>query len=158
MQGGDLRPGRIAHPQVPFGGVGEDHRHGLAVDGADLGVGLRGQEAEQVTGDLAFLDLAHAGPWGPEAGEEGEGALFAQGKPDRLQGAADLVGLAEGGERHEAAVGGAEPGLPVGTGGVADVGRALVGLHPQQLGKIDVLALGAQLGGARGSGVVKGLL
>lgn len=73
-----LRPRRVPEPEVPFGGLGQDDGHGLAVLRGPFGIGVGGQEAEQFAGDLALLDLAHFGPRRPKAREEGERALSAQ--------------------------------------------------------------------------------
>ena len=49
--------GRRRHPGFNLFRFGEDHRHGLGVDGPDFGVQLGCQEAEQVVGGLSLLDL-----------------------------------------------------------------------------------------------------
>jgi hypothetical protein len=55
--------------------------------------------------------------------------------------------LAEGVERHYAAVLDAEPSRPVFALHIADVGRPAVRLHPEQFLEVDRIALGPQLFG-----------
>ncbi|WP_308737984.1 hypothetical protein [Rhizobium sp. TH2] len=59
-----------------------------------------------------------------------------------------MIGLGKSGERNDASVFDAEPAFPMRTVGVADIGRAAVGLHLKQLGEINLLAFGAQFVGA----------
>ncbi len=146
---GLVRRGR--HPGLDFVRRRQDHRHRLGVDGADLGVRLRREERVEVVGRLAFLDLPDGRPVGPDAGEAGEGTGLIEREPDVA--ALGLVELAEGVERHHAAVFGSQPSRPVFALHVADVGRAAVRLHPQQFLEIDGLALGLQLFGSFLGGV-----
>jgi hypothetical protein len=52
------------------------------MDGADLGVRIRGEERVEVVGGLAFLDLPDRCPVGPDAGEAGEGSELVEREPD----------------------------------------------------------------------------
>ncbi|MNL28664.1 hypothetical protein D3C87_1503190 [compost metagenome] len=119
--------------------------------------GVGRQEGEQVAGLHAGLDLADAGPiLDVDAGKEGQrfGIVDGQLEPDRTVVALGVPArLAEGRERDQASVLRLQPGLPVRGRGVADVGRAAVGLHLQQLGEVDGLALGPQLVGPLGGRV-----
>ncbi|MNR11306.1 hypothetical protein D3C85_1275990 [compost metagenome] len=95
------------------------------------------------------------------AGEEGQrlGIIARQPEPDGIIAPLRVAArLAEGRERHQAPVLRLQPGLPVGRGGVADIGGPAVGLHLQQLGEVHVLALGAHLVGPLRRGVELRLL
>ena len=98
-----LQP-RARQPGLPLGRLGQDHRHRLGMDCADLGVGLRRQEPEEI-GAPALLHLPHRGPGRPDAGEEGERPALVEGEPDRRPRAVgQRLVLGEAGERHQAAV------------------------------------------------------
>src|ERR1700757_3130694 len=97
------------------------------------------QEAVQVAGRLAFLDLSERRPIRPDPREAGEGTFLVQSEPDISAGR--LVELAEGCEGHDAPVLDAEPALPVLAADVSDVRSAAVRLHPKELLEIDLLAL-----------------
>jgi hypothetical protein len=125
---------------------GEGHRHRLRMDRANFSVWLRRQERVKVVRGLAFLDLPHRRPVGPEAGETGKRAGLIDCEPDVAS--LGLVEFVEAVERHHAAVLRIQPPRPVLALHVADVGRAAVRLHPEQLLEIDRLAPGLELRGA----------
>src|SRR3569833_4588983 len=76
-----------------------------------------------------FVCATFAGPLRIEAGKEGQRLVLAERKPGVTRAAiVELARLGEASERHEAAVLDAQIPLPVGEPGMADVGRALVGL------------------------------
>lgn len=64
------------HPDLDLFGRGQDHWHGLRMDGEDFGIRIRRQESIEVVGGLAFLDLPDRGPFGPNAREAGEGTAL----------------------------------------------------------------------------------
>lgn len=102
----------------------------------------------------------------PDAGEEGQRPFFAEREPDVLARAlAVLIGFGEGREGDQAAVGRPQPRRPVGVGlagrhagRVADIGRALVRLHLQHLGEVELRPFGPKLVGAAGRGLEQRLL
>lgn len=157
LQGNGLFP-RRGQPHLDLGRFGQNDRHGLHVDRAHDIVGLGGQEAKEVDGFEAGLDLPDAGPlWNPYASEEGEGAAVIEGEPGVAVLLAvwpsRIVELGEAGERHDATVLNAHPPIPVlvplpllRVVDIADIGRAAVRLHLEQLGKVDDLALILELG------------
>jgi hypothetical protein len=108
------------HPGLDFVRRGQDHRHSLRVDGADLGVRLRRQERVEIVGGFPF-DLADRRPVGPDAGEACERPGLVEREPDIA--ALGLVEFAERVERHQAAVLQTHPPRPVFALHVADVGR-----------------------------------
>jgi hypothetical protein len=54
-----------AHPDIVLLGRCQDHRHGLGVNAADLGVRLACQKRKDVGRDLALPGFPNAGPVGP---------------------------------------------------------------------------------------------
>jgi hypothetical protein len=101
----------------------------LGMDRRDDRVRLGRKESEQVVRRLAFLDLAHRRPTGPDAGDEGERAAFIEGEPDRRPGTVrqDFI-LGETRERDDASALDAEPSSPVRRGDIADVCDARIGV------------------------------
>ena len=75
--------GRRGQPVPPFLGLREDDGHGFGVDRRNFAIGRAGQETEDLRCHLAFLQLAHRGPFRPQTGEEGERSILAQSEPDR---------------------------------------------------------------------------
>jgi hypothetical protein len=65
---------RRSQPRFACAGLGQDRRHRLRVDRADLGVRFGCQHPIEIGGDLAFLPLPHRGPARPDT---------AGGKPAR---------------------------------------------------------------------------
>jgi hypothetical protein len=106
----------------------QDCRHSLRMDGRDLGIGLCRQKPEQVSCNLALLNLLNRGPLGPDPGEKSHRPIFVEREPDWLLGAArrQFV-LGKTGERDETAVLWTEPPPPVRRHGIADIGDAGIG-------------------------------
>src|ERR1700730_16096792 len=103
------------HPDIVLLGRRQDHRHGLGVNAADLGVRLACQEGKDVGGDLALLRFPNAGPVGPQSGKAKQGTSVVRGEPDRRLFALDRVVFGKRRERDETSVVRSEPTLPMGT-------------------------------------------
>jgi len=100
-----------------------------------LGIGLAGQEGEEIGRDLAFLDLADARPlWRLDAGEKRHRSVDVKGEPDVTAGG--RVELGETGERHDATELRLEPAAPMGAFDIADIGGSAVRLLAQQIGEL----------------------
>lgn len=126
LEGAGLAPRRV-QPDLPLLPCGQDDRHRLGVDRRDDGVGLAGQEAEQLVLTVHRIGLraAPAGPACPKAGEEGERAFVRQGEPDHVLASGAWIRLrrvfAKAGEGHETAMRRSAPRPPMRGGEVADV-------------------------------------
>ena len=99
------------------------------MDLRDLGIGWAGQKAEQLCRYLALLQLAHLGPFGADAREEGQGAILAKREPNRMVAgcARAAVDLGKAGEGDEAAMLHPEPASPMGRSDIANIGDAGIG-------------------------------
>ena len=89
---------------------------------------LTGQKAEELSCHLTLLQLPDRGPFCADAGEAGERAILAEGKPDRVVAgrAGSGINLGEAGEGNETAMLHVEPSAPMGRADIADVRHARV--------------------------------
>ena len=118
---------RCPQPDVTFCGRGEDHWHGLVVNGLHNGVRFAGQEAEEVVqpNDGIGLNATYAVPGAPKAGEGGERASLVERGPGHVLAFCRRVWrrhvVAEAGEGDEAAMSLPCPALPMTRREVAEI-------------------------------------
>jgi hypothetical protein len=113
---------RRRKPGVALLGRGQDDGHGLGMDRRHDGVGLAGQEGEQLVRafDRLRLGAARTGPGPPQTREGEQRPVLAQREPVRHGRLAGRI-LAEARCRDQAPVLRLHPGAPVARRGVADV-------------------------------------
>jgi hypothetical protein len=94
------------------------------MDGTHFCIGIRGEESKQLVLALNRIGLCATAsmPCRPDAGEECQRAIFVEGEPGRRLARLGVGVFAEGVERHDTAMGDIQPGAPMRTGRVADVG------------------------------------
>ena len=86
-------------------------------------VGFGREERKEVVRCLAFLDLPHRGPAGPDTGKAGERARFVECEPHRRPAAIrKLFVFAKASEGNDAAIFNTEPSSPVRRAEVSDIG------------------------------------